>query len=120
MKDAYSFHDNEKEFLEYYEGIQKVYFRIFERLELLQDTYLTLADGGVFTDKYSHEFQVVLPIGEDEIYICDECGTSHNKEIIDTEKGFECTNCKSKLHRVETASEVGNIFPLETKFSKPF
>jgi prolyl-tRNA synthetase len=31
-----------------------------------------------------------------------------------------CTKCKSKDHRVEQASEVGNIFPLETKFSEPF
>jgi prolyl-tRNA synthetase len=62
MKDAYSFHIDDVEFSEYYEGIKKVYLKIFERLELLSDTYVTLADGGVFTDKYSHEFQVVLPI----------------------------------------------------------
>jgi prolyl-tRNA synthetase len=31
-----------------------------------------------------------------------------------------CTKCSSKNHRIEKASEVGNIFPLETKFSKPF
>jgi prolyl-tRNA synthetase len=62
MKDAYSFHLKDEEFVEYYEGMKKVYMRIFDRLDLLKDTYITLADGGVFTDKYSHEFQVVLPI----------------------------------------------------------
>jgi prolyl-tRNA synthetase len=62
MKDAYSFHIDDAEFSEYYEGMKKVYLKVFERLELLSDTYVTLADGGVFTDKYSHEFQVVLPI----------------------------------------------------------
>ena len=45
---------------------------------------------------------------------------SHNKEIVDLENGFVCAECGSKDHRVEQASEVGNIFPLETKFSKPF
>ena len=120
MKDAYSFHLTDEEFTEYYEGMKKVYMRIFERLELLDDTYITLADGWVFTDKYSHEFQVVLPIGEDEIYICDSCGTSHNKEVVDLDNGFECTSCKTRDHRIEKASEVWNIFPLETKFSKPF
>ena len=120
MKDAYSFHLTDEEFVEYYEGMKKVYMKIFDRLDLLKDTYITLADGWVFTDKYSHEFQVVLPIGEDDIYICDECNTSHNKEIIDLDKWFECTSCESKNHRIEKASEVGNIFPLETKFSKPF
>ena len=120
MKDAYSFHLTDEEFVKYYEGMKKVYMRIFERLDLLKDTYITLADGWVFTDKYSHEFQVVLPIGEDDIYICDNCGTSHNKEVVDLENGFECTACKSKDHRIEKASEVWNIFPLETKFTKPF
>ncbi len=120
MKDAYSFHITDEEFVEYYEWMKKVYMKIFERLELLDDTYITLADGWVFTEKYSHEFQVVLPIGEDEIYICDSCWTSHNKEVVDLENWFECTKCKNKDHRIEKASEVWNIFPLETKFTKPF
>lgn len=120
MKDAYSFHLTDEEFVEYYEGMKKVYMRIFDRLELLKDTYITLADWGVFTDKYSHEFQVVLSIGEDDIYICDKCNTSHNKEVVDLENGFVCTECWDTAHRIEKASEVWNIFPLETKFSKPF
>jgi len=120
MKDAYSFHINNEEFKLYYEWMKKVYMRIFDRLGLLSDTYITLADWWDFTDKYCHEFQVVLPIWEDEIYICDKCWTSHNKEVVDLENGFICTECKSKDHRVEKASEVWNIFPLETKFSKPF
>lgn len=120
MKDAYSFHLTDEEFVEYYEGMKKVYMKIFDRLWLLADTYITLADWWVFTDKYSHEFQVVLPIWEDEIYICDNCGTSHNKEVVDLENGFVCTGCWEKAHRIEKASEVWNIFPLETKFSKPF
>jgi hypothetical protein len=40
--------------------------------------------------------------------------------VVDLENGFVCTECNSKDHRVEQASEVGNIFPLETKFSNPF
>jgi prolyl-tRNA synthetase len=100
--------------------MKKVYMNIFDKLWLLGDTYITLADGWVFTDKYSHEFQVILPVWEDEIYICDGCGTSHNKEIIDEKSWFVCTNCKSKNHRIEKASEVWNIFPLETKFSGAF
>lgn len=70
MKDAYSFHIDESEFSEFYENAKVVYKRIFERLGVGADTYETVADGGDFTDKYSHEFQTVLPIGEDEIYIC--------------------------------------------------
>jgi prolyl-tRNA synthetase len=60
-----------------------------------------------------------LPIGEDTIYICENCGTAHNKEIV-PEDGFKCIKCGGTKARVERASEVGNIFPLETKYSKPF
>ena len=120
MKDAYSFHISNEEFEEYYEGMKKVYMKIFDRLDLLKDTYITLADGWCFTDKNSHEFQVLLPIWEDDIYICDECNTSHNGEVVDLKNGFNCSNCWWKNHRIEQASEVGNIFPLETKYSKPF
>lgn len=120
MKDAYSFHLTDSEFQAYYDGMIEVYKRIFDRLGIGKDTYVTLADGGVFTDKYSHEFQTLLSIGEDEIYICDGCWTSHNKEFVDLENGFVCTSCGKKEHRVEKACEVGNIFPLETKFSAPF
>jgi len=120
MKDAYSFHTSDEEFEEYYEGMKKVYMKIFDRLWLLSDTYITLADGWDFTDKYSHEFQVVLPIWEDNIYICDSCGTSHNEEVVDLENWFKCTKCSKTEYRIEKASEVWNIFPLLTKFSKPF
>lgn len=120
MKDAYSFHIENDEFEAYYEGMKDVYMRIFDRLEIAQDTHITLADGWVFTDKYSHEFQTILPIWEDDIYICDDCNIAHNKEIVDLEAGFTCTGCGSSKHTIKQASEVGNIFPLETKFSKPF
>lgn len=118
MKDAYSFHTDDAEFLEFYENAKKVYMRIFERLGIGSDTYICVADGGDFTDKYSHEFQTVLPIGEDEIYICSGCKLWHNKEVVEGE--FVCTSCKSTEYELKSASEVGNIFPLETKFSKAF
>lgn len=120
MKDAYSFHIYGEEFDEYYAGMQKVYMNIFKRLGLEEVTYMAVADGGDFTEKFSHEFQVVVPIWEDKIYICEDCRTAHNEEVIDLEKGFSCSNCSWEKHRVEKASEVGNIFPLETKFSNAF
>lgn len=120
MKDLYSFHKDEKWLDEYYEMMKWVYKNVYDRLGIWKDTYITLASGWDFTEKYSHEYQTLLPIWEDDIYICWECNTSHNEEIVDLENGFECTNCKSKNHRVEKASEVWNIFPLMTKFSDAF
>ena len=119
MKDAYSFHLDPKEFDEYYENMKKVYMTIFDRLWIWKDTYITLADGGSFTDKYSHEFQTLLDIWEDDIYICKKCWTSHNKEIV-PESGFKCVNCGSSEYEVKKAAEVWNIFPLETKFTDAF
>jgi len=81
MKDAYSFHISNEEFEEYYEWMKKVYMRIFDRLWLLKDTYIAIADGWCFTDKFSHEFQVVLPIWEDYIYIDDELLITYNQEV---------------------------------------
>jgi hypothetical protein len=42
--------------------MQKVYMNIFKKLGLADVTYMTLADGGDFTEKYSHEFQVEISI----------------------------------------------------------
>lgn len=120
MKDAYSFHYSNEDFEKYYEWMKKVYMKIFDRLWLWKDTYITIADWWVFTEKHSHEFQVILSIWEDEIYICKNCWLSHNKEIIDKENGFKCKNCNSNECIIEKASEVWNIFPLETKYTNAF
>lgn len=115
MKDLYSFHTEEKDLDEYYEKATKAYFKIFDRLGL--KSILTFASGGTFS-KYSHEFQVVTDAGEDEIYLCEKCNVAVNKEIID-EHNF-CPECKSKDLKKKKSIEVGNIFKLKDKYSKPF
>ena len=118
MKDQYSFHADEQDFDDYYEIMKKVYLKCFERLWLWKDTYITLASWWDFTEKYSHEFQTVLEIWEDEIQICEKCRLAFNKEII--WEDFKCVECWNKDLKVEKACEVWNIFPLMTKFTKSF
>ncbi len=118
MKDAYSFHATDDDFVEFYEKMKQAYMRVFTRLWLWNDTFIAEADWGTFTDKFSHEFQVRLDIWEDEIYKCNSCNACFNKEIIWDK--FLCTKCGNDKHIVFKASEVWNIFPLETKFSKAF
>ena len=65
MKDLYSFHSSEEDLNKYYEKCAKAYHKIFERCGL--KAIYTLAAGGVFTDKFTHEFQVVADVGEDTI-----------------------------------------------------
>ncbi|MFA6391375.1 MAG: aminoacyl--tRNA ligase-related protein [Patescibacteria group bacterium] len=117
MKDLYSFHRDEKDFMEYYEKSKIAYRNIFTRLGIGEHTYITFASGGTFS-KYSHEFQTVTPSGEDLIYLCEKCKIAVNREILAEQK--TCPNCNNKDLVEKKSIEVGNIFPLKTKFSKAF
>jgi prolyl-tRNA synthetase len=118
MKDLYSFHENEEDLDRYYNLVKEAYFRIFERCGIKEKTFLVLASGGAFS-KYSHEFQTVTESGEDIIYFCQNCQVGVNKEIINQEQ-FQCPQCKGKISKTLKTIEVGNIFKLGDRFTKPF
>ncbi len=116
MKDLYSYHATEDDMQKYYDTAAiPAYRKIYERMGL--NALLTEASGGTFS-KFSHEFQVEIDNGEDTIYICQKCGLAKNKEIYEPEA--KCTVCGASDFRQTTASEVGNIFPLKTKYSAAF
>ncbi len=122
MKDLYSFHITQDCLEKYYTKMQGAYDKVFERLGLSDRTYLTYASGGTFS-KYSHEYQVVLPEGEDTIYIsvaAEKEGKriAVNKEIFT--EGMKCPVTGGTEFREVRASEAANIFQLGTKFSEPF
>jgi len=117
MKDLYSFHLDEKDLDEYYEKVTDAYMRIFDKLGIGDKTYFTFASGGSFSN-YSHEFQTESEAGEDTIYICEKCRLAINKEIKNEAK--ICPECGNKKFREAKAIEVGNIFKLMNKYSKPF
>jgi prolyl-tRNA synthetase len=119
MKDLYSFHQSEEELLKFYEVMKKEYMSLFKDLGLADDTYITLAEGGDFTKEFSHEFQTLIPQGEDTIYLDRKNKIAYNKEIVNKENEKKLGVKFDKLEQV-LASEVGNIFPLNLKFSKPF
>lgn len=115
MKDLYSFHATDEAFAAYYEQVKQVYVDIFEELWIWADTYVTLASGGDFTQRYSHEFQALCDVGEDVIYIDKNSKMAINQEV----RNDETRALFPDAEREEvTASEVWNIFPLEQKFSK--
>lgn len=116
MKDLYSFHASDEDLANYYDKIAiPAYQKIFKRLGL--DALLTEASGGTFS-KFSHEFQVEIASGEDSIFVCEKCSRAKNKEIF--EANAHCTNCGETTWRETMASEVGNIFPLKTKYADAF
>ncbi len=117
MKDLYSFHATEEDLNEFYEKSKEAYRKIFDRVGIGEQTILTFASGGSFS-KYSHEFQTLTPAGEDTIYICRACKVAINDEII--KEQTTCPSCGAPKEKLEVAKaiEVGNIFPMKTRYSE--
>lgn len=117
-KALYSFSRNEEEHNEFYEKMKVAYQNIFRRSGIGHLTYMTFASGGSFS-KYSHEFQTVISVGEDTIYLDEDSGIAINKEVYNDETISQLGLIKEKLVE-KRAVEVGNIFSLGTRFSEPF
>ncbi len=115
MKDLYSFDKTKEDHEKYYERAKQAYIKIWERLGIGDDTYVTFASGGSFS-KFSHEFQTVCETGEDTVYLDRKKKIAINKEVLNDEVLNELGVNKNDLEEVK-AIEVGNIFPLGTKFS---
>jgi len=118
MKDFYSFHVDESDLDNYYDVMTGTYKRVFNALGIGDKTYFTFASGGTFS-KYSHEFQMIAPSGEDTIHVCDKCNIAINEEVLESMNNA-CPKCSSKELKTEKAIEVGNIFKLKDKYSAPF
>lgn len=108
MKDMYSFCADEKSHLDYYESTKPAYQKIFERLGIGDDTFVTFAAGGAFT-KFSHEFQTICEAGEDIIYLNKEKGIAINEEILN-EETLDKLGVKEEDLTPTRSAEVGNIF----------
>lgn len=117
MKDLYSFHTSEEDLDGFYAKVEDAYTKIFERLGLGEDTYETFASGGIFA-KYSHEYQTVLPVGEDTIYYNSDHSVVLNKEVYNDEV-LKDLGVENETFNTTTAAEVGNIFKLKFKYSEP-
>ncbi|MBR3252522.1 prolyl-tRNA synthetase [Candidatus Saccharibacteria bacterium] len=117
MKDLYSFHTSEEDLDEFYAKVEKAYAKIFERLGLGDSTYETFASGGIFS-KFSHEYQTILPVGEDVIYYNKDKSLVFNKEVFNKEVLDEFGAHESEFEPTK-AAEVGNIFKLKHKYSEP-
>jgi prolyl-tRNA synthetase len=112
MKDMYSFHTSAEDLERYYNETIEAYKRVYDRLGIGDETYVTFASGGAFT-KFSHEFQTICDAGEDVIYLHREKNIAVNEEVIDDavkELGIN----KDEFEKVKTA-ETGNIFNFGTQ-----
>jgi len=115
MKDMYSLHATQEDMDTYYEGAIEAYKKIYDRLGIGNETFVTFASGGAFT-KFSHEFQTICDAGEDTLYINDDRSVAVNEEVLD-DATQEIGVDKASLKSVVTA-EVGNIFKFGTEKSE--
>jgi prolyl-tRNA synthetase len=115
MKDMYSLHASAEDLDEYYNKVMDAYTRVYDRLGIGKDTFVTFASGGAFT-KFSHEFQTVCDAGEDILYLHRGKNIAVNEEVLD-EAVVELGLDKNELEKVKSA-EVGNIFNFGTDKSE--
>lgn len=116
MKDMYSCSVSEEQHEKFYQATIEAYNRIFDRLGIGEDTYVTFASGGAFT-QFSHEFQTVCEAGEDVIYLDEEHNIAVNEEVLNDETLNKLNVKKEDLKKVKSA-EVGNIFNFGTHKSE--
>jgi prolyl-tRNA synthetase len=84
MKDAYSFHVDEKDALREYRSMFDAYVRIFTRCGLAFRA--VEAATGAIGGSRSHEFQVLASSGEDAIVACDNCDYAANVELAELKR----------------------------------
>lgn len=116
MKDLYTLARTQAEHEELYERIAAAYSRVYERLGIGDKTYRTAADGGYFTSRFSDEYQTLSDIGEDTIYVDETKRLAVNQEVYNDENLAKLGLEKEDLVE-KKAVEVGNIFPLESKYT---
>lgn len=112
MKDMYSLHASAEDLDAYYQQVIEAYKKVYDRLGIGKDTFVTFASGGAFT-KFSHEFQTVCDAGEDILYLHRGKNVAVNEEVLD-EAIKELGVGKDELEKVKSA-EVGNIFNFGTE-----
>lgn len=114
MKDMYSFARNEEEHIAFYNKATEAYKNVFQKVGLGNITFVTSASGGVFTDKFSHEFQTICEAGEDNIYVHKDGELALNEEIFNDET-LEKLEVSREDFEMKKAAEVGNIFTFGTE-----
>jgi prolyl-tRNA synthetase len=103
MKDAYSFHTSEEDLKEYYDRVYDAYVRFYKRTGC-KNFVSVMSDNGLFGGRYSHEFQMLVPTGEDKLVTCPKCKYSANEEIS-TSPFVIHTEAEKPLEKVSTPNQ---------------
>ncbi|MBU0706376.1 proline--tRNA ligase [Patescibacteria group bacterium] len=99
MKDAYSFHSDEKDFKKEYKNMGDTYTRIFERMGL--KTVVIESDNGYIGGDYCHEFVVESDAGESRFLMTDDKSYAAHEEVA--------------VFKREMMNEKEEMLPMEVK-----
>lgn len=113
MKDAYSFHLDEKCLENTYNNMYAAYCNIFNKLKLTFKA--VLADNGDMGGSASHEFQVIANAGEDQIVYSETTNYAANIELATAKHSL--SDEEAHALKVARGIEVGHIFKLGTRYS---
>jgi len=129
MKDAYSFHADEKDFEREYELMARTYKRIFERMGL--KTKKVAADNGYIGGDYCHEFVMESEIGESKFFEAgDYCAHEEvavfkldEKKFDDRQKAMKEIEAKRgptmeagvKLHKLPLWQQIKDLMMVDGK-----
>jgi len=116
MKDAYSFHIDEKSLGETYQIMHQTYCNIFDRIGF--NYRAVLADSGAIGGESSHEFHVLADSGEDAICFSDKSDYAANIERAETlpqEKPKPANEALElvKTPGVKTINDVCNLLKIK-------
>src|SRR5690606_31678092 len=125
MQDAYSFTKDEAQLDEIYNKFIEAYKKIFERVGV--QTVVIESDTGAMGGSGAHEFMMIAENGEDKIVSDGTRAVNAEKIGISKEDELDGAEAQAKVKesfgdaQVEfmRGIEVGNIFKLGTKYSKP-
>tara|TARA_Y100000590_G_scaffold455262_1_gene603575 strand:- start:5757 stop:7031 length:1275 start_codon:yes stop_codon:yes gene_type:complete len=117
MKDAYSFHTNEKCLNDMYDQMFVSYKKILETVNL--EFKVVMASTGQIGGSESHEFHVIAENGEDELVFSDSSEYAINSELSDKKlkEGDKSPDGKGVI-KIKRGIEVGHIFKLGKKYSE--
>jgi prolyl-tRNA synthetase len=101
MKDAYSFHTNEDDLKQYYDKMYSAYNRFYKRTGC-KNFVSVMSDNGLFGGRYSHEFQMLVPTGEDKLITCPNCKYAANEEISTSSYVINDNESEHALNKVHT------------------
>jgi prolyl-tRNA synthetase len=106
MKDAYSWHADDKSLDETYQAMGRAYRKIFKRCGL--SVIPVKADSGAMGGSGSEEFMVESEIGDNTLILCKKCGYAANVEKASCKPDF---TAQSSVEAAKAAS--ADIPPIE-------